>query len=147
MFGLDDAVSGVLGIGKTLIDRLVPDPKQKAEMQMKLAEMAQRGELEELRIRMSAILAEAQSKDPWTSRARPSFLYVMYVLILFAIPMGILSVFNPQAALTIAKGAKAWLGSIPNGLWTTFGIGYSGYSLARSFDKRNILKGKGSIWH
>jgi hypothetical protein len=31
---------------------------------------------------MAAVLAEAESPDPWTSRARPSFLYVMYVLLL-----------------------------------------------------------------
>ena len=31
-------------------------------------------ELEGLQARLSAILAEAQSPDPWTSRARPSFL-------------------------------------------------------------------------
>jgi len=142
MFGIDDAIGGLLGIGKTLIDKLVPDPKQKAEMQLRLAELAQKGELDELRIRMSAILEEAKSKDPWTSRARPSFLYVMYILILFSIPMGILTVFAPDAAATIANGAKAWLNAIPSGLWATFGIGYSGYAVARSMDKKNILKGK-----
>jgi len=26
---------------------------------------------------MQAIVVEAQSNDPWTSRARPSFLYMM----------------------------------------------------------------------
>ena len=36
---------------------------------------------------MQAIVAEAQSADPRTSRARPSFLYVMYALLIWSIPM------------------------------------------------------------
>ena len=89
---------------------------------------------------MSVMLAEAKSKDPWTSRARPSFMYVIYIMILFAIPMGILSAFNPEMAAQVAEGMKSWLSSIPDGLWATFGIGYTGYSVARSWDKRNISK-------
>ena len=38
----------ILGIGSKLIDKLIPDPAQKAEAQLKLAEMAQNGELEKL---------------------------------------------------------------------------------------------------
>ena len=38
----------LLGIGSKLIDKLIPDPAQKAEAQIRLAEMAQNGELEKL---------------------------------------------------------------------------------------------------
>ena len=38
-------LESLLGIGNTLIDRLIPDPAQKAEAQLKLAQMAQDGEL------------------------------------------------------------------------------------------------------
>jgi len=44
MIGLD----ALIGIGGKLIDRLIPDPAQKAEAQLKLAELAQNGELAEL---------------------------------------------------------------------------------------------------
>jgi hypothetical protein len=99
--------------------------------------MAQDGELKELEISMSAIVAEARSSDPWTSRARPSFLYVMYVMILTALPMGVLSVFRPDMAVQIAEGVKAWLTAIPDQLWWLFGAGYLGYTGVRSFvDKR-----------
>ena len=99
--------------------------------------MQQNGELKELETRMSAILAEAKSADPWTSRARPSFLYVIYLMILMAIPIGILSAFNPAMAIQIASGMRAWLASIPDALWATFGIGYTGYTVARSaWDKK-----------
>ncbi|RPJ07929.1 MAG: hypothetical protein EHM36_06140, partial [Deltaproteobacteria bacterium] len=92
----------------------------------------------EIELSMSAILAEAKSQDPWTSRARPTFLYVVYLMILASIPMGILSAFKPDLAVSIAKGMQAWLSSIPDGLWATFGIGYSGYSIARSMDKKIV---------
>ena len=41
-------VEALLGIGTKLLDKLIPDPAQKAEAQIKLAEMAQNGELEKL---------------------------------------------------------------------------------------------------
>lgn len=125
----------VVGIGGKLIDKLFPDPVERARAQAELARLAHEGELKELEVRMSAIVAEAQSRDPWTSRARPSFLYVVYVLILASIPIGVLSVFRPEAAQAIAAGMQAWLGAIPEALWVTFGVGYSGYAVARSFDK------------
>jgi hypothetical protein len=84
---------------------------------------------------MSAIIAEAQSQDPYTSRARPSFLYVMYALILAAIPMGVLHAYNPELAVSIATGLKAWLEALPEELWWLFGAGYLGYTGARTIDK------------
>lgn len=38
-------LESLLGIGGKLIDKLIPDPAQKAEAQLKLAELAQNGEL------------------------------------------------------------------------------------------------------
>lgn len=134
------ALGQILGIGSTIIDKLFPDKGKAQEMKMKLAEMEQQGGLRELEVRMSAIIAEAKSSDPWTSRARPTFMYVIYVMILFSVPMGALSAFNPEMATDVAEGMQAWLGSIPDGLWATFGIGYTGYSVARSIDKKNALK-------
>lgn len=133
-------LKGILGIGDKLIDKIFPDKQQAAEAKLKLMQLEQAGELEELQVRMSAIIAEAKSNDPWTSRARPTFMYVIYVMILASIPMGIVSAFNPEMATAIAEGMKAWLGSIPDGLWATFGIGYTGYSVARSIDKKNVIK-------
>jgi hypothetical protein len=39
------ALPAILEIGSKLLDRFVPDPAQKAEAQLKLAEMAHNGEL------------------------------------------------------------------------------------------------------
>ena len=81
-------LSGIFGIGTKIIDKVLPDQEQKAKAKLELLQMQQSGDLDELKIQLSAIIAEAQSADPWTSRARPSFLYVVYVLLLWSLPMG-----------------------------------------------------------
>jgi len=131
-----DPLSAALDVGGKLIDKLIPDPAAKAKAKLDLMTLAQNGELQELETRMSAILAEANSSDPWTSRARPSFLYVIYLMILAAIPMGFLTAFSPETALAVTEGMKDWLAAIPDSMWTLFGAGYLGYAGARSLDKR-----------
>lgn len=127
-----------------LVDRLFPDKiKQAAERanaEFTMAQLLQEGHIKEMATQMSAILAEANSSDPWTSRARPSFLYVMYIMILAGIPMGVLYVFNPAAAMGIAAGLKMWLEAIPDSLYTLFGVGYLGYAGARMWEKGKGIK-------
>ena len=84
---------------------------------------------------MKAIYAEASSADPWTSRARPSFMYVIYILILSAIPFSVLFAFAPGVAGQVVLGFKAWLTAIPDSLLTLFGVGYVGYVGSRSYEK------------
>ena len=84
---------------------------------------------------MQGLLAEAQSADPWTSRARPSFLYVMYGLILWSIPMGIIASASPDMARAIGSGMTAYLRGIPEELYALFGTGYLGYTAARTWGK------------
>ena len=134
-----DPITAVLSVGGKLIDKLIPDKEAKLKANIELRRLALDGELGEIQARLSAIIAEAQSKDPWTSRARPSFLYVMYIMILSAIPMGILSVFRPDMAVQVASGMQAWLTAVPNELWAVFGVGYTGYTVARSaWDKKEV---------
>lgn len=142
IMGVLNVIEIALGIGGKLIDRLFPDPEAKAKAQLELMRLTQEGELKELELSMSALVAEAKSDDPWTSRARPTFLYVVYVMILASIPMGVLSAFKPGLAVAVAAGMQAWLSAIPDGLWATFGIGYSGYSIARSMDKKVLVAAK-----
>lgn len=131
------------GAGSKLIDRLFPDKLEqandRARAELALAQVLQDGDIKLMQTQMSAIIAEANSTDPWTSRARPSFLYVIYVLILSALPMGILSAFRPDLAGQVALGMKAWLAAIPDSLWTVFGIGYTGYVAAKSYDNKQRL--------
>lgn len=139
MAGLDP-ITAVANIGNTIIDKIFPDKTKAAETRLKLLELQQSGGLKELETVMSVMLAEAKSNDPWTSRARPSFLYVMYIMILWSVPMGVLSIFKPDMAIQIAAGMKAWLAAIPESMWWTFGVGYTGYTVSRSVDKSKIDK-------
>lgn len=116
---------------------LFPSEEKKNEAKLKLIQAEQQGNLEEVKVQLSAILAEANSNDPWTSRARPTFLYTMYAIILFSIPMGIASVFDPTIPGQIATGFGAWLSAIPDSLYALFGAGYLGYTGFRSWDKRS----------
>lgn len=132
-----DPFSTILEVGSKIIDKLIPDKAEADKMKFEMMKLEQEGSFTELKTRMSAIIAEAQSDDPWTSRARPSFLYVIYIYILAAIPVGILSVFSPDIASAIANGTKEWLNAIPVELWGVFGAGYLGYTTVRSvFDKK-----------
>ena len=117
-------VGGLFDVGSKVIDRLFPDPEQQAEAKRELQKLEQEGELEHMSVRLSAIMAEANSEDPWTSRARPSFMYVFY-------PEQMTLFFD-----NVSKGFKA----IPEELWATFTAGYLGYGAFRSYDKRQKAK-------
>jgi hypothetical protein len=128
-------IGSIFSVGSKLIDKLFPDPEQKAKAQLEFLKMQQAGELDEIKVQLSAIIAEAQSSDPWTSRARPSFLYVVYILLLWSIPMGVLSVFRPDAAAAFTVGFKSWMSAIPDSILTLFGTVMTGYVLGRSWEK------------
>ena len=119
----------------SLIDKVILDKKARDQAKLELLQLQGSQELAEIQARLSAIVAEANSLDPWTSRARPSFLYVIYVLLLWALPMGLLAAFSPQTAKEIAEGMNAYLSGLPEPLYALFGTGYLGYTAARQWGK------------
>ena len=123
------------GIANSLISRLWPDPSQQAEAQRKLLELQQSGQLKELELQLSAIVAEANSADPWTSRARPTFLYVMYLILLMLVAGAIAGIWWPTQVFQAADNLAKLLGALPEQLWWLFGTGYLGYTGARTFEK------------
>ena len=129
-------VGGVVDLLSKGIDRIFPDKVEREKAKVALLQAQQEGQLRELEISMSAIIAEANAADPWTSRARPSFMYVMYILLLASLPMGVLSAFSPEAAKSIIEGYEGWLAAIPSDMWWLFGAGYLGYAGARTYEKR-----------
>lgn len=86
MFGIDD----IIGVGMKLVDKLIPDPAQKAQAQLELAKLAQDGKLADIQ----ADINEAQeltkraqadmASDSWLSKnIRPMtliFILVFYVI-------------------------------------------------------------------
>src|SRR5574340_1225515 len=133
-------LQAIFGIGGKLIDTLFPNPEEKLKAQQQLLQLQQAGELEEMKVQLSAIIAEAQSSDKWTSRARPSFLYVVYILLLWSLPMGVLTVFNPGVAAEFTAGFKAWLSALPDSILQLFGVVMTGYVAGRSWEKVAKIK-------
>ena len=126
-------IEGIIGTIASLIDKIIPDPKARDAAKLELLKLQNSQDMDILRNQLSAILAEAQSADPWTSRARPSFLYVMYIMLLSAIPMGLIEAIRPEAAANIARGMNAYLIGLPEPLYALFGTGYLGCTLARQW--------------
>ena len=131
-------LDAIIGPIASIIDKIIPDKAARERAKLELLELQGSQDLEAVHARLSAIVAEAGSNDPWTSRARPSFLYVMYAMILWAIPMGLIAAFWPEAAHGIAAGMNAYLNGLPEPLYALFGTGYLGYTAARQWGK---LKG------
>ena len=128
-------IEGIVGPIAKLLDKIIPDPEARDRAKLELLKAQSSQEMQALQLQLSAIVAEANSEDPWTSRARPSFLYVMYVLLLWSIPMGLIAAVNPAMAQGIAAGMGAYLKGIPEELYALFGTGYLGYTAARAWGK------------
>jgi len=128
-------IDALIGPLAKIIDKIIPDKETRERAKLELLRLEGSQEMELIQARLQAIVAEAQSSDPWTSRARPSFLYVMYAMILWALPMGVLAAFNPGAAREIAAGMNAYLNGLPEPLYALFGTGYLGCTAARQWGK------------
>jgi len=129
----------ILGLAGKLLDKLFPNPEERAAAEAKLQGLQLDGELKKIELQLSAIVMEAQSADPWTSRARPSFMYVVYIYILSALPFGVLFAFDPAIAHGVTTGMGEFLAAIPGEMWALFGAGYLGYTGARTLEKRKLV--------
>ncbi|MHA1676173.1 MAG: 3TM-type holin [Candidatus Njordarchaeales archaeon] len=142
-----NALSG--GAINKIIDRVIPDKmnqEEKAklahELQMEVSK--QEGKIEDARA--GNIQAEAKSNDPWVSRARPTLMWVMYFVIIFNyifIPLLKMTVLFIVAITGKLMPVEMFVPIvIPANLWYLFGVGYTGYAGARSYEK---VKGGKSI--
>ncbi|KHS49031.1 MULTISPECIES: holin family protein [Novosphingobium] len=118
-----------------IIDKIIPDAASRDQAKLELLRLESARELKPLKARISATLAESRADDPWTRRARPAFLYVMYAVILWALPMGLLAGLDPAAARAIMTATSAYLNGLPEPLYALFGTGYLGYTAARQWGK------------
>lgn len=125
-----------------VIDKVVPDPQAKAEAQRKVLELQQQGEFKELEKRYEAITAEAKSTDPFTSRARPSFLYVFYTILLsltVVAPSLAIATGSADALKTFYEYVGMGFKALPEELWWAFTAGFLGYTTARSYEKKKVI--------
>lgn len=135
-------IGSIFEIGKSLIQRLIPDPEQRAKAELDLLRLQQEGQLRDIEVRMSAIVMEAQSSDPWTSRARPSFMYVFYFLLICLVVIApFIGIFFPAQMDQFYSNASKGFNSIPRELWGTFIAGFLGYAGFRTIEKvRKVAK-------
>jgi len=117
-----------------LIDQFHMSPEQKAQMQQAAAELeAKRDEIEAARdealaeVQGQNIRAETQSEDRYVRRARPTFLYMMILAI------GIDLIVFPVISLATHHGLSIL--EIPGAYLELFGVGFLGYTGARSWEK------------
>jgi len=133
-------VGGVLsGIGilardlRTAITGKEPISADKAaELSLKIQEM----ETDIETTRLSVMIAEASSQDKWTSRARPSFLYMFYFILgALVIIAPFVGVFFPAGMSQFYVNVKVGFEAIPEPMWWVFCTGYLGYTAARQYGK------------
>ena len=134
-------LGSVFDFGSKVLDKIFPDKEAADKAKLELLRLQNEGSLAEMEKAYAAILAEAQSSDPWTSRARPSFMYVFYFLLIVMIVIGpLIGIFFPTQMeafyVNVAKGFAA----IPEELWWTFSAGYLGYTGARTFEKKKGVR-------
>ena len=129
------AIGPLAKLAEVVIDNLFETEDEKASARAKMMAAQTSGKGSEMEAELSAIVMEAQSADPWTSRARPTFLYLIYLVIVLCVVGGIIGIWWPDHVSTAAGNIANLLGAIPENLWWLFGAGYLGYTGARSFDK------------
>lgn len=66
----------IFEIGKTLLDRFVPDPAAKAAAEMELVRMAADGELKQVIAQLEINAKEASNPSVWVSGGRPLFMWI-----------------------------------------------------------------------
>ena len=126
-------LTGLGGLAKDLREAITGDISAEKKAEITLKAQAMEAEIEKAKLQV--MINEAGSSDPWTSRARPSFMYVIYIMLLTSIPMGIVYAVNPATSQNIVTGFGAWLKAIPSDLYALFGAGYLGYGAFRTYDK------------
>jgi len=116
----------LIEMGMGLINKLFPDPAQRAEAEMKLVALHQAGHLKELDAAMNVIMAEATSGNKLAASWRPiTMLTFVFIIANNYVIYPYLSLFWPEAP-TLA---------IPPDMWDLLKIGLGGYVVGRSVEK------------
>lgn len=138
-------LSGLFDLGKGLIDRLWPDPAQKAAAQMELLKMQQSGDLAQLaadtdlaKLQIQTNIEEAKSTNWWVAGWRPAIGWVCGAGLAYA------ALVEPFARFA----AKVWFGYsgefpvIDTDLTLQILMGMLGLGAMRSVEKVKGAEGK-----
>ncbi len=69
-------LGSIFEIGKTLIDRWMPDPEKKRQAEMELVRMAADGELKQVMAQLEINAREAQHPSLFVAGGRPLFMWI-----------------------------------------------------------------------
>lgn len=125
-------IGGILAIGEKLIDKLIPDPKAKAEALQKLAELEQSGDLAVIAGQIEINKIEAASTDPFTSRWRPFIGWVCGSALAIQLIVAPLAV-----QISTIAGRPVPLVTMDVSLLTTLLVGMLGFGGMRTVEKLN----------
>lgn len=135
--GATGGIFGGIGNLATSLREAIVGKEMIPELQVELQRIAVSIELETQKAQSAMIVAEASSSDPWTSRARPSFMYVFYFMLLsIGIAAPFVGIWYTAQMVTFFANVKMGLAAIPDSLYTLFGAGYLGYTGARMSEKK-----------
>jgi tetrahydromethanopterin S-methyltransferase subunit E len=129
------AIAAIGSAAKDLREAIV-GKEMTPELQVQLQVKAMDLELAATNAQMEMIKTEAASSDPWTSRARPSFMYLFYFMVLFVLFTACVGIWFPNNMDQMYTNMWKGLNAIPEEMWWLFGAGYLGYTGARMSEKK-----------
>jgi len=114
-----DPLTSIVGVAQTLIDKLIPDPKQKADALMKLEEMKQNGDLAVIAGQNDINKIEAANSSIFISGWRPAVGWVCvfalaYAMVVSPILAGVCLIFGK--AVVMPAISIEFLGSLLLGM-------------------------------
>ncbi len=119
-------VAAILNTGTAIINKLFPDPMERAKAEATLLELHQAGELKELESAMNIIVAEAKSEHWIVAAWRPILMLTFTAIVANNyILYPYLSLFWDDAPVL----------TIPLEMWSLMKIGLGGYVVGRSVEK------------
>jgi len=128
----DDTVKNAVG---GIVADSLEELKVTQEFQVKMKELDLQAEeiyQKDDADRRALIKAEIQSEDVFVRRSRPTFLYIMYSVIVYS--------------FILTPFLKIWISTVPlitlpHDMWWLFGAGFLGYGGFRTLDKAGGLGG------
>ena len=124
-------LGSVFELGKSLIERLFPDPQKKAEAELELLKLTQSGDLQKVMAQLQINANEAQHQSIWVAGWRPFIGWISGVGFAYA------AVFN--YVLTWVASIKGWPAPpvIDTELLLIVLGGILGLGTLRTYEKKN----------
>ncbi len=143
---ISSGIDSIVGSVGTVLDNLFTsdDEKEKnnialtqitlaaAQAEKELAADLEKAYLEDAKDMRRQLKVELQSQDSYVRRARPTFNYIFYTVLIFNYIF--LPIYQMISGVTVEPV------QLPTELWTVFGVGFIGYGYLRTVEKTGSKK-------